>query len=105
MGLDAHSSRTLLGNPGTYLTRVPAEEAQRIRDILVPAYRRGFRIIFLVGTSLAVMALVLAFALMPQVELSRPDDALLEEEGKRAAAEKRNRKRPKSVLATEGREA
>ncbi len=48
--------------------------------------------IFIVGASLAAFAFVLAFVLMPQVELSRPDDAKLKEEGKKADEEKRKKK-------------
>lgn len=99
LNLGASASRTLLSNPEAYMSRVSAEEAQLIRSILVPAYRRGFRVIFLVGTSLAVLAFALAFALMPQLELSRQDDAKLKEEGARAAAEEREKKRAKAAAA------
>lgn len=62
-----------------------------MRNILNPAYRRGFRVIFLVGASLAAAAFVVAFFLMPQVELARPDDKMLQEEGRRAAEEKKSK--------------
>ena len=55
----------------------------------MPAYRKGFRIIFIVGASLAALAFVLAFVLMPQVELYRPDDKKLQEEGRKAYEEKK----------------
>lgn len=47
--------------------------------------------IFLIGASVAALAFVLAFVLMPQVDLARPDDAKLKEEGRRAYEEKRNK--------------
>jgi len=92
LGLDKATSKTLLSNPQTFLDTVSEADAQRIRSILIPAYRQGFRVIFIVGASLAAFAFVLAFVLMPQVELSRPDDAKLKEEGKKADEEKRKKK-------------
>ena len=49
--------------------------------MLTPAYQRGFRIIFIVGASLATFAFFLAGWLMPQVGLNRADDQALKEEG------------------------
>lgn len=51
--------------------------------MLIPAYRRGFRIIFIIGAALSAGAFLLAFVLMPQVSLNREDDQRLKEEGKR----------------------
>ncbi|POR31178.1 Uncharacterized protein TPAR_08614 [Tolypocladium paradoxum] len=92
LNLDKAASKTLLSNPQTFLETLSTEDAQRIRNILIPAYRQGFRVIFLVGASLAALAFVLAFILMPQVELTRPDDERLKEEGRKADDEKRNKK-------------
>lgn len=50
--------------------------------MLIPAYKRGFRIIFLIGAALAAFAFCLAFVLMPQVGLKREDDEKLKAEGK-----------------------
>ncbi|RTE71284.1 hypothetical protein BHE90_014295 [Fusarium euwallaceae] len=91
LDLDSKETKTLLGNPQTFLDTVSSSEAERIRSVLIPAYRKGFRIIFLVGASVAALAFVLAFVLMPQVELTRPDDAKLKEEGRRAYEKKRNK--------------
>lgn len=91
MDLDSKESKTLIGNPQTFLDTVSSSEAERIRSVLIPAYRKGFRVIFLIGASVAALAFVLAFALMPQVDLARPDDAKLKEEGRRAYEEKRNK--------------
>lgn len=92
LNLDAKTAKMLLGNPQEYLSLVSADEADRIRSILLPAYRRGFRVIFISGASLAALAFVLAFFLMPQVELARPDDAKLKEEARRAHDEKKKKK-------------
>lgn len=51
--------------------------------MLIPAYQRGFRIIFIIGAALSAGAFLLAFVLMPQVSLNREDDQRLKEEGKR----------------------
>ncbi|KAL7624932.1 hypothetical protein AAE478_004146 [Parahypoxylon ruwenzoriense] len=80
----------LLSSPQSYLSSLPGDEAQRVRSVLVPAYRAGFRVIFLVGASLAAFAFVVAWFMMPQVELSRPDDEKLKEQGRREYAEKKN---------------
>ena len=50
---------------------------------MTPAYQKGFRIIFIVGASLATFAFLLAVFLMPQVGLNRADDQALKEEGKK----------------------
>lgn len=50
------------------------EEAQRLRAVILPGYQEAFRIIFLIMAALAALAFVIAFLMMPQVELSRPDD-------------------------------
>lgn len=51
--------------------------------MLVPAYKKGFRIIFLIGAALAALAFLLAWWLMPQVGLQRDDDEALKAEGER----------------------
>lgn len=51
--------------------------------MLIPAYQDGFRIVFIIGATLAALAFFLAFGLMPQVGLKREDDEKLKEEGKR----------------------
>lgn len=61
---------------------------QQVRAALVPAYQRGFRIVFLVCAALAALSTVLAFWLMPQIKLDREDDEKLKEEGRRAGKER-----------------
>ncbi|KAI1317769.1 major facilitator superfamily domain-containing protein [Xylariaceae sp. FL0255] len=82
LSLGEEATSSLLSSPGTYLSSLPPAQADRIQSILVPAYRRAFRVIFLLGASLAAFAFVVAFFLMPQVELSRPDDEKLKEQGR-----------------------
>ncbi|KAI1197785.1 major facilitator superfamily domain-containing protein [Nemania serpens] len=83
LSLSDEDEASLLSSPGTYVSSLPVSEADHVRSVLVPAYRHAFRVIFLLGSSLAAFAFVLAFFLMPQVELSRPDDEKLKEEGRR----------------------
>ena len=82
LALNASESRALLASPQSFLSRRSAQEAAHIRSILIPAYQRGFRTIFLVGAVLAATGFFLACGLIPQVELSRADDDALKEDGK-----------------------
>ncbi|KAI0884042.1 MFS general substrate transporter [Annulohypoxylon maeteangense] len=91
---DEAGFKDLLSSPQSYLSSLPADEAQRIRSMLIPAYRQGFRVIFLVGASLAALAFVIAWFMMPQVELRRPDDEKLKEEGRKEHAAKKNAPAP-----------
>ncbi|RWA08275.1 hypothetical protein EKO27_g6834 [Xylaria grammica] len=77
------AAKSLLSSPQSYLNSLPVDQAEHVRSVLIPAYRHAFRVIFLLGASLAAFAFVLAFVLMPQVELSRPDDEKLKEEGRK----------------------
>ncbi|KAJ5509180.1 hypothetical protein N7527_011323 [Penicillium freii] len=83
LNLDESQSRSLLSSPQNYLSKLSAEDAEHVRDVLTPAYQKGFRIIFIVGASLATFAFFLAVWLMPQVGLNRADDQVLKEEGKK----------------------
>ncbi|GAP93408.1 putative tetracycline efflux protein [Rosellinia necatrix] len=83
LSLSDEAAKSLLVSPQSYLSSLPADEAEHIRSVLIPAYRHAFRVIFLLGAALAAFAFVLAFVLMPQVELSRPDDEKLKEEGRK----------------------
>lgn len=81
LNLDDDASQSLLSSPQDYLAGHP--DADRVRQTIIPAYRQGFRIIFLIGAALAALAFVLCLILMPQVELDRDDDKKLKEEGKK----------------------
>lgn len=83
LDLDTADTAALIKSPESYLAHRSPAEAEQIRQAIIPAYRKGFRIIFLVGASLAAFAFCLAFALMPQVPLDRDDDQKLKEEGKK----------------------
>ncbi|KAJ5929579.1 hypothetical protein N7454_006529, partial [Penicillium verhagenii] len=85
LGLSTSDSRSLLASPSTFLSTQSTEDAARIRSVLIPAYRKGFQIIFLVGAGLSVLAVLLAGWLIPQIGLNRADDDALKEEGKRRA--------------------
>ncbi|KAJ5090566.1 hypothetical protein N7532_009250 [Penicillium argentinense] len=83
LGLDDSESRSLLSSPQTYLSKQSAESAQHIRSVLIPAYQKGFRVIFIIGAALSALAFFLACWLMPQVGLKRADDEKLKEEAKK----------------------
>ncbi|KAJ5258055.1 hypothetical protein N7524_009611 [Penicillium chrysogenum] len=83
LNLDESQSRSLLSSPQNYLSKLSAKDAEHVRDVLTPAYQKGFRIIFIVGASLATFAFFLAVWLMPQVGLNRVDDQALKEEAKK----------------------
>ncbi|KAF3482152.1 tetracycline efflux protein [Arthroderma uncinatum] len=82
LNLDDADHKALVQSPSNYLATHNPEEAKRIRAVLLPAYQKGFRIIFILCSSLAVAAFVLAFFLMPHITLKRPDDKALKEEAK-----------------------
>ncbi|KAK6212099.1 multidrug resistance protein fnx1 [Colletotrichum tabaci] len=82
LGLDDEDSRKLLANPQHVLSTLSPTESDRLRAAILPGYRRAFRIIFLVMSGLAAVAFFVAFFMMPQVELSRPDDAKLKEDAR-----------------------
>lgn len=86
LGLTVSETRSFLSSPQNYLSGLSVAEAERVRALVIPAYKRGFRIIFVIGGALAAFAFCLAFALMQQVELNRADDAKLKEEAKKRAA-------------------
>lgn len=71
----------ILSSPQRFVEE-SGEEADRVRAAILPAYRRGFRIIFLIGAALAAFAFVLCFFLMPHIELRRADDEKLKAEGR-----------------------
>lgn len=83
LNLDDSESRSLLSSPQTYLSKQSATDAAKIRSVLIPAYKKGFRIIFIIGAALAAAAFFLAVWLMPQVGLKREDDEALKEEAKK----------------------
>ncbi|KAF2165013.1 hypothetical protein M409DRAFT_67678 [Zasmidium cellare ATCC 36951] len=83
LNIDPNDTAIILKSPEAYFSSHSGAEADRIQQAIIPAYRKGFRIIFLIGAALAAVAFVVAFFLMPQIELDRADDQKLKEEGKR----------------------
>ncbi|ETS87138.1 hypothetical protein PFICI_00966 [Pestalotiopsis fici W106-1] len=81
--LDSEAYDTLIDNPQEYLETLSDDQATRIRAALIPAYTKSFKIIFYVGAALAALGFVVAFFLMPQLELHRPDDERLKEEARK----------------------
>ncbi|BCR99103.1 putative MFS drug transporter [Aspergillus luchuensis] len=81
--LTTSEKQSFLASPSNYLSKLPEDEAAKVRALLIPAYKRGFRIVFTVNAALAALAFLLAVGLMPQVGLERADDERLKEEGRR----------------------
>lgn len=82
LGYGEDETRTILSSPQRFVNERTGVEADQVRAAILPAYQEGFRVIFLVGASLAAFAFVLSFFLMPHIELNKPDDAKLKAEGK-----------------------
>ncbi|KAF4778345.1 MFS drug transporter [Colletotrichum scovillei] len=95
-GLDLSADRrdSLLSNPQQYLSSLSDEDAQRIRDVLAPAYQRSFKVIFELGSGLAAAGFFVAWFLMPHIDLARPDDHKLKEEGHQAQLQGNAEKSP-----------
>lgn len=90
--LQASDVQWLLNHPADVLsgtTVLPGSQSPiDLKEQFVDAYRIGFRTVFLVGAGLSALAFVFAFALLPQLELSRPDDEKFKIAGKEKKEEK-----------------
>ena len=82
VGLSDSEKKSFLSSPSNYLNKLPDDEAAHVRSVLIPAYKQGFRIIFIIGGALSAFAFFLAVVLMPQVTLKRDDDEKLKQEAK-----------------------
>ncbi|KAF4924794.1 Efflux pump dotC [Colletotrichum viniferum] len=89
LGLADDEARRLLANPQHVLSEMSQADADQARAVLLPGYRKAFRIIFLVMAGLASVAFFVAFFLMPQVELSRPDDKDLKDTARKRTEEEK----------------
>lgn len=76
-------------------------DGDELKNLALEGYQQGFRTVFLTGTGLSLFALVVAFFLMPQINLDRQDDDQLKEEARKKYDEKKARKKAqKSGTAT-----
>ncbi|KAF3052049.1 hypothetical protein E8E11_005432 [Didymella keratinophila] len=82
-GLSRSQVQLLLDSPDQLEETNSGHEMDVLVLALSTAYQRGFRIVFIVGAVLNAVAFVAAWFLMSQVELARPDDEKLKEEGRR----------------------
>lgn len=84
--LEQAEVKFLLDNPSRVMDGVldvgGDRDSAQMRQLFVDGYRRGFRVVFIVGAGLSALAFVAAYFLLPQVELSRPDEERLTGEGK-----------------------
>ncbi|KAL4942070.1 hypothetical protein BDV06DRAFT_222489 [Aspergillus oleicola] len=89
LSLTPEEQKSFLSSPTSFLSTLSPSESSRARELLIPAYKRGFRMIFIIGGALAALAFFLAVGLMPQVGLNRGDDEELKKEGKRWVEEEK----------------
>lgn len=87
-GLDRSEVQLLLDSPERFEAAKAGRDMDVLRLALSAAYQKGFRVVFIVGAALNGAAFLAAWFLMPQVELARPDDEKLKEEGRRWGEEK-----------------
>ncbi|KAL4902774.1 hypothetical protein BDW74DRAFT_186744 [Aspergillus multicolor] len=81
--LSTTEQKSFLSSPTAYLDTLSDTEAQHARSLLIPAYKRGFRIIFTIGAALAALSFCIASMLMRQVSLEKGDDEKLKEEARK----------------------
>ncbi|RAK71508.1 putative MFS drug transporter [Aspergillus fijiensis CBS 313.89] len=62
---------TFLRSPTAYLANLPATDAAQLRAAILPIYQQAFRVIFRIGAGMAAVAVVVVWALIPQVALER----------------------------------
>lgn len=87
-GLSRSEIQLLLDSPERFAEAIGGQRTEILRLALSSAYRKGFRIVFIVGAVLNALAFVAAWFMIPQIELARADDEKLKEEGRRWDAEK-----------------
>lgn len=92
-GLSKAAIQLLVNSPDIFRDEYGTSRTEDTRVALVSAYKKGFRIVFIVSASLNVCAFIFAWFLMPQVELNRADDQKLKEEGKSRLSEKKKKKK------------
>lgn len=80
--LSETETKEITQSPSHYLAKQSPEEVERIRSVLIPAYQKGFRVIFILCSALAGLAFILAYFLMPHISLKRADDKKLKEEAR-----------------------
>jgi hypothetical protein len=98
LGYNNEAIGKILDNPVEVLNGIDGEE---LKNLALEGYQQGFRNVFLTGTGLALFALVVAFFLMPQINLDRQDDDQLKDEARKKYDEKKARKKAqKSGTAT-----
>ncbi|KAG9233285.1 major facilitator superfamily domain-containing protein [Amylocarpus encephaloides] len=72
----------IMNDPEKFISELAPDSGDEVRRASILAYQQAFRVIFLVGAALAVVAVFVALVLMPQIDLAREDDDKLREEAK-----------------------
>ncbi|KAF2674407.1 MFS general substrate transporter [Microthyrium microscopicum] len=99
-GIDHNDIQWLINNPGAVMsgsTLLPgATSPVNLKSVFLDAYKRGFRVIFIVGAALSAFGFFSALVLLPQISLDRKDDVKLKEEGKKYDEELKRKREVKS---------
>ncbi|KAL1591752.1 hypothetical protein SLS60_011751 [Paraconiothyrium brasiliense] len=74
------SAAQVLDDPAAYLATVAEGNRQAAREMILSGYAQGFRHVFYINASLSALGAVLAYLMIPQITLDRPDDAALNEQ-------------------------
>ncbi|KAK3936025.1 multidrug resistance protein fnx1 [Diplogelasinospora grovesii] len=93
LGLSETIIRQILDEPESVSELALPEGTGELVAAVTAGYQTGFRIVFYVGAGLSTLGFVISWFLMPQIDLDRPDDAKLKEEGRRAEEERKNKLR------------
>ena len=109
VGASERDIQRIMNNPNKFILRsIDGSQQGRnrsriIRKVILASYTKGFRVIFILGAALAVFAFLVAFFLIPQVELVRSDDAQLKEDGRARDRELReqNNRMPSAISSGE----
>jgi predicted MFS family arabinose efflux permease len=88
-GLPKSAIQLLINSPDLFSKTYGEQRTNGLRFELSSAYRRGFRVIFILGAVLNALAFVAAWFMIEQLDLKRDDDEQLKQEGKKWDASKR----------------
>jgi hypothetical protein len=88
-GLPKSAIQLLINSPDLFSKTYGEQRTNGLRIELSSAYRRGFRVIFILGAVLNALAFVAAWFMIEQLDLKRDDDEQLKQEGKKWDESKR----------------
>jgi hypothetical protein len=90
-GLSKFAVQLLINSPDLFSEAYGEQRTIGLRAELASAYRKGFRVIFILGAVLNALAFFAAWFMIEQLDLKRDDDEQLKEEGKKRDVSNRGR--------------